>query len=461
MKGYANWNYKPYIPAIRLDDEAGKPYICRIAPGERHIEVEWIGECEGSAVYYAPLEGGDWMKLAVSSVKGDSVNIFVIKELEENADYQFYVETVAGKTKTRLARTGFVPGTVVNYLHPLDEAYLFSGSYLCSPSIVLLPNGKLITSMDVYRSKFPQNLTILCESLDGGETWHYLSELFPCFWGKLFWHNDVLYMLSTSTEYGDLLIGRSDDEGKTWGLPTVLMRGSCSREENGFHKAPVTLIHTAGRLWSAVEYGSWPKLEYKNTVLSIDENADLLKAENWEFTPFLKHDPNWPGCYDVRAGAIEGNAVESPDGKIVNMLRYGQEMALQLVLDPEYPEGPLRFLRVAEFPMGHTKFEVQKIGDMYVAVGNRLPKRNILSVYISKDLTDWQFAMDIINHEELDMNAVGFQYPVFTFDPKTETLLVLSRTAFNNAHNFHDSNYQTFHKIPLAAVLQKGSPAGE
>lgn len=461
MKGYANWNYRPYIPAIRLDDEAGKPYICRIAPGEREIAVEWIGECEGSAVYYAQLEGGEWTKLSASSESTGAINSFVIEGLEEHADYHFYVETAAGKSKTRLARTGYVPGTVVNYLHPQDEAYLFSGSYLCSPSIVLLPNGKLITSMDIYRSKFPQNLTILCESLDGGETWHYLGEMFPCFWGKLFWHRNALYMLSTSTEYGDLLIGRSDDEGKTWGLPTVIMRGSGGKEENGFHKAPVTLIHSAGRLWTAAEYGSWPKLEYKNTVLSIDENADLLKAENWELTPLLKHDPTWEGCYDVRAGAIEGNAMEAPDGSIVNMLRYGQNVAIQLVLDPAHPEGPLQFLRVAEFPMGHTKFEVQKIGDTYIAVGNRLPKRNILSVYISKDLIHWSFALDIENYEEMDMNDVAFQYPAFTFDPDTQTLLVLSRTAFNNANNSHDSNYQTFHKVPLADVLQKGESTGE
>ena len=116
-----------------------------------------------------------------------------------------YSPDVILKSRVRLARCGKSIGTVVNYLHPEDEAYGFSGHYLCSPSMVRHPDGFLLASMDVFAANHPQNLTLIFRSDDDGQTWHYVSELMPCFWGKLFIHKNELYMLSCSTEYGDLL----------------------------------------------------------------------------------------------------------------------------------------------------------------------------------------------------------------------------------------------------------------
>lgn len=98
--------------------------------------------------------------------------------------------------------------------------------------------------------------------------------------------------------------------------------------------------------------------------------------------------------------------------------------------------------------MGHSKFEVKRRADgVYLAVGNRLPLRNILSVYASKDLEQWEFVQDVVNCEAYPKETTAFQYPAFIFDG--EELLVLSRTAFNGASSFHDNNYQTFHRIKL------------
>lgn len=69
------------------------------------------------------------------------------------------------------------------------------------------------------------------------ESFEYLAELFPCFWGKLFLDGGKLYMLGVSREYGDLLIGRSEDGGRNWGMPTVLFRGSGFAKECGIHRA--------------------------------------------------------------------------------------------------------------------------------------------------------------------------------------------------------------------------------
>jgi len=40
---------------------------------------------------------------------------------------------------------------------------------------------------------------------------------------------------------------------------------------------------------------------------------------------------------------------------------------------------------------------------------------------------------------------VGFQYVDWIFDG--DDILFLSRTAINNAHNFHNANHLTYHKI--------------
>ncbi len=131
---------------------------------------------------------------------------------------------VKKKSRVRLARTGDAVGVVVKYLHPDDTAYSFSGRYLCSPSPVRHPDGFLLGSMDLFAGEHPQNPTLIFRSDDDGESWHYVSELMPCFRGKMFIHRGELYMPACSTEYGDLLIGKSLDGGKTFCAPTTWTR---------------------------------------------------------------------------------------------------------------------------------------------------------------------------------------------------------------------------------------------
>lgn len=450
MKGYNNWNYKPYIPLDRLDNE-NRPYITRIAPYEDSIEIEY-SECEDKKLYINVLYETDTKKIAVES------NPQIICNLEPEKEYIIYIEDENGKKSVqRKVKTGFVPGTVVNYLHPKDDVYAFSGHFLCSPSIVRLPSGGLLASNDIFGHSMPQNLTILYRSENNGKTWQYAGELFPCFWGKLFMHNDRLYMLGMSTEYGDVLIGCSEDEGYTWSAPTVILRGSCSTSENGPHRAPCVITKSHGRLWSSLEYGSWANNEFSSGVLSIDENADLMKAENWTCSELLRYDKSWTDAPDT-AGAIEGNIVELPNGDLVNCLRLNvANKMLILKIDPNHPEKKEEFVKTAEFPLGHTKFEIQKNSDgYYYAVGNRLIKnndeqnscsRNILSIYRSKDTQNWEFLKDVLNYSHLNKNYIGFQYPAFLISG--DEMLILSRTAFNGAESFHDNNYITFHKIKL------------
>jgi len=218
MKKQKSWSYAPYKP---LFFNTGDIYICRIAPVENSITIDWlpVDGVENYNVYIRERDIGEFVKVGVTS---DTT--FTVTGRKYETDYAFYIEAAGKKSRVRLARCGeTLPGAaIVNYLHPDDEAYIFSGQSLCSPSILRHPDGYLLASMDVFKDKYPQNLTLIFRSDDDGKTWKYVSELFPCFWGKMFVHKGEVYMISCSTEYGDLLIGRSCDGGKTFKEPTVL-----------------------------------------------------------------------------------------------------------------------------------------------------------------------------------------------------------------------------------------------
>lgn len=436
MVGQKNWNYQQDFFLKRQQDR-DIPAIMRIIPGETDISLEWKATQETSQVLFSLRGRSEWQCVKATG------HTAVITGLEENQDYEVYVQTDDKKSVVRLARTGTVPGIPVNYLHPDDPVYLFSGNYLCSPSILKLPDGRYLASMDVFKAGYPQNLTILFESADKGLTWNYLSELFPCFWGKLFFHKNAVYMLSCSTEYGDLLIGKSLDGGKTWGCPSVIARGSCSSREDGFHKAPVPVVAAHSRLWSAVEYGCWAKGHYLNMLVSADENADLLNPDNWTITGPAEKNP-----IIENPCAIEGNVVIAPNGMIVNILRYNPNQALILKADAMHPEKPLEFYKLIDFPLSHTKFEIHCKNEVYYAAGNQYPMRNILSVYTSTDLENWVWKTDVVNCKDMNPELAAFQYPAFTFDG--DDMILVSRTAYNGAANYHDNNYQTFHCIRIS-----------
>lgn len=443
MRGCNCWQYTPYIPLDEAERLAA-PYICRLAPRQSGVELECAdpyGPAEEILLFWSERGAGRWESRPVRC------GTVVLDGLRNETEYELYVQAGERRSAVRLVKTGTVPGVAVNYLHPQDPAYAFSGRYLCSPSLARLPTGVLLASMDLHAGNRPQNLTLLCRSDDGGWSWRYVAELFPCFWGTLFWHRDALYMLGVSNEYGDLLIGRSDDEGTTWSAPTVLFRGSCCTHEKGLHRAPMPVIPVAGRLWTEVDYGAWESGCFANGLISIDEEDDLLCAENWRCTGFLRHDPAWRGARPV-AGAIEGNAVEAPDGSLAVLLRYSDNQALLLRGDPDKPEAALRFDRFVEFPMAHSKFEVRRHPNgSYYAVGNRLPMRNVLALYASEDLLHWEKRADLLDYAHLPAEEVAFQYPSFCFDGGD--LLVLSRTAFGGADSYHNNNYQTFHRVRL------------
>ena len=452
MKGYNLWSYRPYKPLLGY---VGDIYICRVAPSENAIHFEWldIGEAEYS-VFYRARNAGDFICCGKTECTE-----FNIVNLETDTDYEFYVESGEKKSRIRLARTGKTVGTVVNYLHPDDEAYSFSGRYLCSPSLVRHPDGFLLASMDLYAGAFPQNLTLIFRSDDNGETWHYVSELMPCFWGKMFIHNGELYMLSCSTEYGDLLIGKSVDGGKTFSAPVCLLRGSNGKNGNdGIHKNPQNIFVHNGRIYNTLEWGCWSNKEYCHAamVMSCDLNDDLLIPENWSFTPPRKFDPAFaPEVSHLSrcTMTIEGTLVTDRKSRLLNVMRFGGDRCvLAYEVNTQNPEAILEYSHCITFPANLSKFMIKydAVSGKYYSIASRLHEtintdRNLLSLMASDDLENWYVVADLLDYSNQDPKKIGFQYVDFIMEG--EDIIFLCRTAMNNAHNYHDSNYSTFHRI--------------
>lgn len=456
MKGYNLWSYTPYKPLLR---DVGDIYICRVVPSENAIHFEWLNmDAKEYSIFYREKDNGDFILFTQTDKC-----ICDIVDLDTERDYEFYVQSGDKKSLVRLARTGQSVGTVVNYLHPEDTAYSFSGRYLCSPSLVRHPDGFLLASMDLYAMEHPQNLTLIFRSDDNGKTWHYVSELMPCFWGQMFIHNGELYMISCSTEYGDLLIGKSTDGGKTFGAPVTLLRGSNGRNGNdGCHKSPQNIHIFDGRLYTTLEWGSWSNKEFCHAamVMSCDLNDDLLISENWSFTEPRKFDPSdvedmfsLPAC----TMTIEGTLVTSPDGDLLNVMRFGgPSCVIAYKVNTTDHGAPLAYSHCIPFPAHQSKFTIKydAVSKKYYSVASRLTGntvRNLLSLIASDDLQNWYVAKDLLDYSDQDPQKIGFQYVDFEFDG--DDIIYLCRTALNNANSFHNTNYATFHRIENFRVL--------
>lgn len=452
MKGYNKWSYAPYRPLLF---NVGDIYICRVVPYEHSVRFEWLKESFSDfEVFYRKRNEGEFVKIGETSE-----DYFVIESLETETDYEFFVASNDKKSRIRIARTGKSVGTVVNYLHPDDEAYSFSGRYLCSPSLVRHPDGYLLASMDLYAGNHPQNLTLIFRSDDNGESWKYVSELMPCFWGKMFIHNGELYMLAISTEYGDLLISKSTDGGKNFSAPVCLLRGANGKNgSSGVHKNPQNILIYNDRLYTSIEWGSWGNKEYCHAamVISCSVHDDLLVPENWSFTeprPFDRFNEELkdaPLCMMT----IEGTVVLSPENKLLNVMRFGVKgKAIAYEIDKNDPDAQLTFYRTIPFPAHMSKFMIKydEVSKKYYSVATRiynwdnLITRNLLSLLVSNDLYNWEVATDLIDCRHESSEKVGFQYVDFEFEG--DDIIYLCRTAINGAHTFHDSNYQTFHRI--------------
>ncbi|HWH68117.1 MAG TPA: sialidase family protein, partial [Candidatus Sulfotelmatobacter sp.] len=211
-----------------------------------------------------------------------------------------------------------VPGVVVDY------SPAASGLYIGSPSLVVLTNGDYLAAHDFFGPKsreFEAPVTAVFRSANRGETWQPLARLSGQFWSSLFVHRGAAYLLGTDKHHGRIVIRRSTDGGTTWTTPQDTLTGLLT-PTGQYHTAPVPVIEHEGRLWRGFEDAmggtEWGK-RYRAGMLSVSVLTDLLQATNWTFSNFLPRDPQWLG--GQFNAWLEGNAVLTPEGRVVDMLR--------------------------------------------------------------------------------------------------------------------------------------------
>ena len=349
-------------------------------------------------------------------------------------------------------KSGFDPSSVPGVV--IDHSPADSGRYIGSPSIAVLPDGAYVASHDFFGPKANHKVSPssrVFSSRYKGKTWQRIASIAPLFWGKLFVHRGALYLLGTRHEYGDMLIRRSEDGGRTWTEPDA--PGSGLLREGPYHCAPCRALIHAGRLWRAFEYhegGGWGN--FGALVISAPVDADLLSAASWTFSRRL---PKQPGF-----SWLEGNVLLDRDGEVVNILRVnglgrGDEETAALVHVSEDGKA-LAFDPRKDFiamPGGGVKFTIRYDGvtSRYWAIVNKqtAPKaaRNNLVLTSSIDLRHWKVESPLLWHPDARKHA--WQYVDWQFED--EGIIFVSRTAYDDgmggAHTFHDANYLTFHGI--------------
>jgi hypothetical protein len=355
-----------------------------------------------------------------------------------------------------------VPGAVIDYSPAATR------SYIGSPSLAVLPNGDYVVSHDFFGPGTSNDTTAIFRSTDRGNSWKKVADVQGQWWSTLFVHRAALYLLGTSREYGDVVIRRSNNGGETWTTPTNSATGRL-RVDGQYHCAPTPILEHSGRLWRGFERREPPVgwgVNFRAGMISAPVDADLLDSAKWTFSNFLSGNTNWlNGGF---GGWLEGNAVATRDGQILDILRVDTPgLPEKAAIANISADGRLAHFDTQrgfiDFPGGAKKFTIRYDAkrDCYwslatVAVlprpnsgSRRRPAtlRNILAMTSSSDLAHWTVRRIVLSHS--DSSTHGFQYVDWLFDG--EDLIAVCRSAFDDtrggAHNYHDANFLTFHRF--------------
>lgn len=342
---------------------------------------------------------------------------------------------------------------------------------LGSPSIGRFSNGTYIASYDYNGNNYQAinggtNDTGVSVSTDNGCTWKKVATVPRLMWCTLFVVEDVVYLVGRDTKTGKLAIVKSNDYGATWSSPDL---GQIDSSVGSLHHAPTPAVLSNGCVYIAFEdscnaqgVAKWNATK-RAFVMSAPVDSDLLDAENWLKSNCVDFELSWldPDLYYSQyIGFLEGNAVAGPDGAIYVILRvesdpsYGKACLLKLSSD----HTTLAFEKIIDLPVGKDKFVIRydSVTKCYLAIGNVktvgtvATQRNVVAMYVSENLTDWEYATTLLTDNSLlrmdeSMYYRGMQYPDFIIDG--DDLCLVLREAADNTTYYHNANYITWYRI--------------
>ncbi|TYR37533.1 exo-alpha-sialidase [Sphingobacterium phlebotomi] len=365
------------------------------------------------------------------------------------------------------------PGTVV--FESKDEPIK---KKVASPGIVILSNGNYLISHDFDRG------TSIHVSKNKGKTWKQLSKVSPLIWANIFEHKGDVYLMGTTKGWGDIVIYKSRDNGKTWSVPVDEHTGILA--QGLFHTGPVPIVKHRGKIWRAYEEAFDPenRRDFHALAIAADEDADLLKASSWKRTNSIRFEEKWLNA--KRPNWLEGNLVVTPDGKLVDFMRLEtwtgkgveyeiegaaegktrNEIAAIIDIDDKNVKMEFRNERrnFVHFPGAETKFTIRydSVSKQYWTITNKISsfkdteetyngnwhQRNVLILMSSKDLHHWEIRKKILRYNEgahlRTWDTFGFQYIDWVFDDRD--IIFASRTSWYG-FRYHDANMITFHRV--------------
>jgi hypothetical protein len=351
-----------------------------------------------------------------------------------------------------------VPGVII------DHSSASSRQYIGSPSIAMFESNVLVASHDFFGPGSSHSLTSIFVSEDKGSSWRKRTDIEGQWWSTLFTHRGGLYIMGTSREHGFAVIRRSTDGGKSWSVPLNAQTGLLLGDAK-YHCAPVPVVVNNGRIWRAMEDAMGPDgwgSHFQAFMMSAPADSDLLMATNWTVSTRLGRNPDW--LNKEFGGWLEGNAVVTPEGGIVDFLRVDSrnphEKAAMIQISADGKAATFDpNTGFVDFPGGCKKFTIRfdPVSKYYWTLSNYVPPeeynehpertRNTLALVRSENLRDWTVRVVLLHHPDNKTHA--FQYVDWLFDG--EDIVAAARTAYDDysggAANQHDANYLTFHRF--------------
>jgi len=355
-----------------------------------------------------------------------------------------------------------VPGVIITHSPASSKIYIGS------PGIAVLPNWDYVAKCDEFGPGSTERtgaITRVCRSRDRGQSWEAPVRVKGMYWASIFVHRGDLYLMGTERNHGATVIRRSRDGGRTWSEAKDASTGRLL-DDGKYHTAPVPVAIQGGRIWRAMEDamgpGGWGS-HFRAFMMSAPVGADLLKAENWTCSNRIGRDPAWLG--GRFRGWLEGNAVVTPAGEVVNILRVdvkekgGKAAVIRIsgdgrraTFDPEKD--------FIDFPGGCKKFTIrydEKTKRYWTLANAILPRhqksgypgsiRNAVALMSSRDLRAWTMRSIVLYHP--DVKVHGFQYPDWLFEG--DDFIGASGKAYVRGEDVppkqHDANFLTFHRF--------------
>lgn len=455
------------------------------------------------------LAGSQWVHLVgVVDFTGKRVKIYIDGEKVLDASVGFGSDVYTLGEPTQTDQIGRAPDITVPYRGYIDEVAVYnhqltpdriqahfnagnpqepgslwvsqiayqdpaSGRMIGSPSLLKYDDGVLLSKYDYWGDSYFK------VSYNDGQSWMSRSRVDDFVMGTLFEHQGNTYIFGISRNPGHITISKSTNYGGTWSETSVLFEAQ-EPGVYGYHTGPVPVLNSNGKIYRVFEERvsneRWP-IAYAAVVVWADEDSDLLDPASWTITNAVEFDPAWanPEWNCTSPGWLEGNVVEAPSGEVVVLMRYHTNPVVDkaAILTLSNDDTVLSFdpqTGFIDMPGGMHKFDIHRdpVTGKYLTLNNnntdpaRPAQRNTLSLVASDDLVNWEHVRTLVQDNSTfrwwdSMVNVGFQYVVWL--PDGDDIIYMSRTSYDGAIDYHDSNRMTFHR--LENYLDFVAPCGD